>query len=182
MNNHYLIFETGGCAHSCVRLVQAPSRYDALKLYLEEEYSLIGFIINADGTVLYDKGMQAFPHLIALIESESKIWGEWQIRRLRPNAWESRYAEIYCGERAPDVETCFDLCRPAFRKDFPRVHEHAFLWYLTDAYLVTFYRRRRTRPNRPIEILGRYIIPHATYPEVQRWDGDYGEILARMWL
>jgi hypothetical protein len=179
MDNHYLIFEKPEWGHSAVRLLQAPSRYDALKLYVEEEYFPDDVIVNADRTVLFAARKQTFSHLLAFIESECKAQGEFQMRRLSADTWEARFSDVFCGERAPDVETYFDLCRPVFRKEFPRSRAPAFLWYLRDAYLVTFYRRHR---RRPIEILKRYIMPHETYPEVLPWDGDCAEILERLWL
>jgi hypothetical protein len=70
-----------------------------------------------------------------------------------------------------------ERCRLLLRQEFPRSRAKAFLWYLQDGALVTFYRR--TGPFQ-IEVLRRYLHGSAE-PAIQPWTGTYDDILAQMW-
>lgn len=179
--NHYLIFEAPQDGHTVVAMVQATSRYAAMKRYVEEEYSPRYVRFNDGGSVTDVNSLRpvTYPHLLAFIETKGKARGDWQMRRLPESTWEAPYRQVFCGEHGPDVENYIELCRPVFRKEFPRSRAHAFLWYLTDGYLVTFYRRPR-RSGLPLQILKRYIILHETYPQVLPWEGTYEEFLNRL--
>lgn len=181
--DHYFIFEAPQDGHTVVTMLQAASRYEALQRYFEEEYLRSQIRLNEDGTITDSttRRPDTYPHLLAFIEATGKVLGEWQMRRLPASSWETPFRPVFCGERRPDVENYFDLCRPIFQKEFPRSRAQAFLWYLTDGLLVTFYRRPR-RSGQPLQILKRYMIPNETYPQAFPWEGSYEELLDHLRL
>ena len=181
MQRHFIIFRRtqGHCANW---LVRAASLREALTRYALEEFATVG----ENGTLVVDNGDGGpivYEHPLAYIEDIEKVregsrdWNGWEIRELRPQHWEADYAEVFCSENPADVEDHIERCRPLLPKtDRP---SQAFVWYLKDGPLVTFYRRPR-KHRHPIDIVGRYLIPWRDWPQAREWSGTYDDILEQM--
>ncbi|HZT43519.1 MAG TPA: hypothetical protein VFA07_15250 [Chthonomonadaceae bacterium] len=178
---HFIIFQrtTGHCANW---LVRAPSIREAIILYVREELTGVGegeTFITSDGY----GGKVVYTHPLECIEAEEKIWhggkgwNGWEIRELTDQHWAARYAEVFCSENPYDVERYIAVCRPLLRARYPRSRARAFVWYLKEGPLVTFYRRKNPARRWPIEILVRYLLPWEDWPQVQEWSGSYDDIL-----
>src|SRR5947209_8560293 len=143
MKKHYLIFTGGRGYHSVVYLLRAPTLLGAIQRFLQEENSQVTF--GPDGSVREPDGRRVltYPHPLAYVEAQYKTHEEWQIRELPEWVWEREYTEdIFCGENADDIEWHVERCRPLLRQEFPRSRVPAFVWYLRDGALVTFYRKK----------------------------------------
>lgn len=55
------------------------------------------------------------------------------------------------------------------RSRHPRSRARAFVWYLIDGPLVTFYRPTRRGRRQPIEILDRCHLPWTEWPHASEW-------------
>lgn len=112
----------------------------------------------------------------------------WEIRALPQEAWEADYAEVFCSAETFSIGSYIELCRPVLRKKVPRSRARAFVWYLQDGPLVTFYRGKFD--SGPIDIVGRYLIPwqRQYYPNpyvltedtVQEWLGSFDDVLDQL--
>lgn len=173
MNRHFLIFERG--AHSVVHFVRAATITEAIRSYLAEQNSEIVF--QSDGSLL--EGKTRYEHLLAYVEAHYKVYDEWQIRELPEWAWLDAVAEVFCGESADGPLSIIDDCRPRFESRFPGVRARAFLWYLREGTLVTFYRKRANR----LTILQRYLWNWDGHTlTVEEWHGGYEEITKALFL
>jgi hypothetical protein len=183
---HFIIFQrTDG--HCATWLMRAATLREALLKYALEEF--MGAELQEDGSIAVEDGYggkSLYEHPLAAIESEAKTfnggcgWNGWEIRELQEQHWQAGFAEVFCSENPFDVQDYIELCRPLLRQRHPRSRARAFVWYLNDGPLVTFYRPTRPKRRWPIEILGRYQLPWATYPQVHEWSGTYEDILEQM--
>lgn len=200
---HYIIFERT-LGHCVTQLVRAASLQEALtKLAVGDREAKL----QSDGSLVTPDGI-IYPHSLAFIESHYKSndkydelqWSEkekkllngscWEIRVLPAEALDVEIAEVFCSAEPWSIGEYIRLCRSEFRKRYPRSRARAFVWYLNDGPLVTFHRRQNKAHDRPIEIVGRYLIswqrqhwprPYALTQEmVQEWHGNYDDILSRL--
>ena len=182
---HFIIFQrTDG--HCATWLLRAATLREALLKYALDE---LGAEPQEDGCLAVHDGYGGktfYEHPLACIESEEKTfnggigWNGWEIRELQEQHWQAGFAEVFCSENPFDVEGYIELCRPLLRQRYPRSRARAFVWYLKDGPLVTFYRRIRPKRRWPVEILGRYRLPRSEYPQVREWSGTYEDILEQM--
>jgi hypothetical protein len=183
---HFICFQrtSGHCANW---LIRAPSLREALIKYALKECS--GAELREDGSISVDDGYGGktlYPHPLACIESEVKVpcggedWHGWEIRQLQQAHWDADFTEIFCSENPYDLENYIELCRPLLRQRYPRSRAKAFVWYLNDGILVTFYRPIRKGRPLPIEVLGRYQLTSQKWPEAVEWHGSYDDILEQM--
>ena len=197
---HFIIFERNA-GHCVTILVQALSLRDALTKYAVTQ---LGYKLQSDGTLTRDTIV--YHHPLTLIEAECKSNNRydelqvdsrddrllnqacWEIRALSQKAWEAETAEIFCSAEPWSLSCYVALCRPALRKKVPRSRSRAFVWYLEDGPLVTFYRGKIN--NGPLDIVGRYFIPwqrqywpnpYTLTPEmVEEWQGTDDDLLSQM--
>lgn len=168
----YMIFFKGHKGnyggHAVVHLVEAPTRVDALYRLIESAYDM-NVTRYPDGSLQVD-GI-AYAHPLAYIEASFKRYGEWQMRLVREPTQEEPCKEVFCGEDAGSVDALIAECRRKFGKKRAK----AFVWYLRQGVLVTFYRAGK--PLR-IKIRKRYLCGY-DYSKwiVKPWKGDYTEIL-----
>jgi hypothetical protein len=200
---HYLIFERS-IGHCNTMLYQAPCLRDALTAYAVNN---CGALILDDGT-LTDSDGNTYSHPLAMIESMVKsnrhydelqldAGGEnvinqesWEIRELPREALAAPSADIFCSSYPWSLAEYIGLCRPVFRRTYPRSRALAFVWDFVSGPLVTFYKPTDRNYRRPIEVLGRYFIPWEPehypnpYPlsqlKVQEWHGTHQDIVDQM--
>ncbi len=148
-----------------------------------------GAELREDGGIAVDNGYGGktiYEHPLACIEAEEKTWNGgaswngWEIRQLQPQHWEAPLAEVFCSENPYDIEGYIACCRPLLRQCHPRSRARAFVWYLHEGPLVTFYRAAQRGQRGPIEVLGRYLLPWKQWPQPQEWTGTYDAILEQM--
>jgi hypothetical protein len=185
--HHFIIFRrTDG--HCVTWLMQAPSLRQALVQYALQECS--GAELCDDGSIAVDDGYGGkivYSHPLACIEAEEKVWdgsthwNGWEVRQLQQQHWDAPFAEVFCSEQPSAVEEYIEMCRPLLRQRHPRSRARAFVWYLIDGPLVTFYRPTRRGRRQPIEILGRYQLPSTEWPHACEWSGTHDDILKQMW-
>lgn len=169
MDETYLIFEGG--AHPTVYFVQAFSVNDAIWKYIMGLDT--GAILQADGSVLEDG--EYYPHVLAFIEASEKIHSEWQIRKMPDWVWQTPLVEAFCGESQDGPAYVIAECREHFAKAFPKSRAKAFVWYLKQGTLVTFYRKKGLFN---IIVLKRYLWNwDGQLLTVEEWDGDYRQII-----
>src|SRR5688572_29599328 len=137
MNKRFLIFERG--AHSVVHFVQASGATEAITRFIVNQNSRT--LLKLDGSV--QEGLHFYPHPLAYIESVYKAQGEWQIRELPEWVWQAEIVEAFCGESEDGPASIIADCRAHFAREFPRRRASAFVWYLRDGALVTFYQKKR---------------------------------------
>ena len=203
---HFIIFERA-IGHCVTELVQAASLREALTLYVTKVFAVK---VNGEGYLTSNAGTKDPPYLhpLEFIEANCKAtskfdeleWdgknvrllngSSWEIRLLPELAWQANFAEVFCSAEPWSLGEYIGLCRSALRQQFPRTRVRAFVWYLHDGPLVTFYRRKRNRDS--IEIVKRYIIhwQRQNYPRpyvltsemVQEWQGTYDDLLTQIKL
>ena len=197
---HFIIFERS-FGHCVTYLVQAISLKEASIKFAVREFRCK---VQEDGTIIFNQ--HRYSHPLELIEAEYKWharydelqWDKkqnkllngssWEIRGLPAAAWESEAAEVFCSADTFSIGSYIELCRLALRKRLPHSRARAFVWYLKDGPLVTFYRGKFD--TGPIEIVGRYLIPwqRQHYPNpytitedmVQEWHGSFDDVLDQM--
>jgi hypothetical protein len=168
MNKTYLIFDRGH--HSVIYLLQAESLRAAISKYISEYCSTT---TNEDGSLLEDGIF--YPHVLAYIEAFYKVCGEWQIRELPEWVFQGHLVEAFCGESPDGPESLISDCRKRFSEEFPDSLAEAFVWYLKQGTLVTFYQKVQASE---ITILKRYLWNWSGRTlSVEDWDGDYDQIL-----
>jgi len=182
---HFIIFRrTSG--HCVTWLMRAPSLREALIKYALKECS--GAELREDGSIAVDDGYSGrtiYTHPLACIEGEMKTWSGddwhgWEVRQLQQEHWDADFAEVFCSENPFDLALYIELSRPLLRQRHPRSRARAFVWYLTDGILVTFYRHARKGRRWPVELLGRYHLPGQKWPEAVEWHGSYEDILEKI--
>jgi hypothetical protein len=173
---HFVVFSGGRGGHSVIHFVAANDLLSAIKQIIGYEDSDVVF--NPDGTVtmLSDAPRPVvYPHPLAYIEASDKASREWQIRELPERVWTDAVAEVFCGENALDVEVYIEECRPLLRKQHPRSRAKAFIWYVKEGVIVTFFKCKGWYQ---IEVLARYLIPFGLPPgHAQPWSGTYDDLL-----
>ena len=175
----YLIFES--LAHSVIYFVQASSVNEALWQYVSGQNGRA--VLGADGSIRH--GDSHYSHPLAYIEANYKTQGEWQIRRLPKWVWQNSVVEAFCGESKDGFAWIIADCRVRFAEDFPRSRAKAFVWYLRQGTLVTFYRRQG--PFR-IKVLKRYLwqsdgtMMTDGQTKIEEWGGDYQQIMDSLLL
>ena len=174
MDQRYLIFQRD--AHSVVYFAQGQTIEEAIWNYISEISSEAKR--NADGSL--SEGAVQYSHPLAYIEANEKIYHEWQIRRLPDWAWADRFSEIFCGESIDGPPSVIAECRKHFVKDFPGSRAKAFVWYLEQGTLVTFFRKKGAFA---ITVLKRYLLDwDGNELTIEEWTGDYEEILQSLSL
>ena len=169
MDATYLIFER----HTATRvsLVRAASLTDAVCAYIAERTEE-DIVLQPDGSLRVIG--QSYPHPLAFIEALFKVDSEWQIRRLPEWAGASHTVTEFWGEDARYPAEMIKQCRPIFRKAFPRNRAKAFVWFLEQGTLVTFYHK--VKPYQ-IAVLARYLWSWKTGTlTITEWQGDYQQI------
>jgi hypothetical protein len=150
MPHRYLIFQKG--AHSVVHFVHGESCSQALWNYI-----LINnpsAVLDVDGSI--DCDGTTYASVLAYIESCEKIHGEFQIRQF-PEDWDATTPiEAFCGESSDGPGSVIKDCLGELRNDTGLKRPRAFVWYLTQGTLVTFYRKPRSF-MRPINVIRRYL-------------------------
>jgi hypothetical protein len=184
---HFICFRrTSG--HCATWLIRAASLREALIKYALEECG--GAELQEDGSITVDDGYGGktlYTHPLACIESEVKAsgsgddWHGWEVRQLQQAHWDADFTEVFCSENPFDLKHYIELSRPLLRQRYPRSRARAFVWYLVDGPLVTFYRPARKGRPWPIEVLGRYHLGQK-WPEAVEWNGTYDDILEQMVL
>src|SRR4051812_34323677 len=130
MGRAFIIFSGGRGNHSDVYSVRASTPLAAIQRWmLEMSWDLV---FRPDGSVLMPNGRKPilYPHPLAYIEANEKVFTEWQIREIPVGAWEKECEGLFCGECAYDIEGHVERCLPIFRQEFPRSRSRAFVWYL----------------------------------------------------
>lgn len=174
MDQRYLIFLRD--AHSVVYFAQGQTTEEALWNYIREMSSEAKR--NAEGSISVDSIQ--YPHPLAYIEANEKIHHEWQIRRLPDWTWEDPFSEIFCGESRDGPLDVIAECRKHFVKDFPGSRAKAFVWYLEQGTLVTFFRKKGAFT---ITVLKRYLWDwDGKELTIAEWTGDYAEITRSLCL
>lgn len=172
MNETYLIFARH--AHSVIFFVQASSASEAIWRYVSDQSDKV--VLQPDDSV-QDEGRH-YPHLLAYIEAIEKMHGEWQIRRLPEWVWQGQVVEAFCGESEDGPAEVIRQCREHFAKAFPGSRAKAFVWYLNQGTLVTFYRKQGAFN---IRVLVRYLWDWDGHRLlIEEWTGDYQQIIADM--
>lgn len=170
----YLIYHKGAngnySGHSLIFFVCAADATQAIVRFLLNECS----IVEEENGVLREYGV-AYPHPLAYIEATYKFYGEWQIRELPDWTLEQPVSEIFCGESDDVPAFITAICRTALRKQFPgRYRARAFVWYLRQGTLVTFFQGSARR----MKILKRYLWSWDGHTErVVEWNGDYKQLI-----
>jgi hypothetical protein len=167
MNKSYLIFERH--VHSVIYFMQASSIKEAICKYIVDQRSDDVVFLPDDS--LQDEDLY-YPHPLAYIEASEKVHGEWQIRELPEWVLQGSVVEAFCGESQDGPASDIAECRERFKGEFPKVRARAFVWYLKQGHLVTFYRRKN-----PFEIviLKRYLLK---WHSGMMWNGDPGPVLS----
>ncbi len=125
--------------HAVIHLVRAENATQALVRYLQTQLGDLN--LGQDGS-LTAHGIR-YPHPLAYIEAYEKRYCEWQMRRLPMLPVKEPVLEVMCGEDSDWPAYIVTRCRKEYRKEFPNSRAKAFVWYLQDGALVTFYRRNR---------------------------------------
>ncbi len=169
MDRRYLIFERS--AHSVVYFAQGQTTEEAIWNYISEMSS--SAVRHEDGTIT-DDALQ-YPHPLAYIEAMEKIHHEWQIRELPDWAWTDLFSEIFCGESMDGSPSVIADCRKHLIKDIPGSRAKAFVWYLEQGTLVTFYHKKGAFN---ITVQKRYLWNwDGIKLTVEEWTGGYDEII-----
>lgn len=173
MDKHYLIFVRN--SHSVVFFVQGRTPTDALWNYIAGEDDQV--TLNADGSLT--EGAHDYAHPLAYIEATEKIYHEWQIREVPDWAWSDSFAELFCGESTDGPPSVIADCRRQFVKDIPHSRANAFVWYLKEGALVTFYRKHGPQ----ITVMKRYRWNWDGHRvTVEEWVGDHEQIVQALYL
>lgn len=168
MNKRYLIFLR--YVHSVVYFVQGETPTEAIWNYISEINRQV--VLNPDGSITVDT--DNYPHPLAYIEANEKIYHEWQIRELPEWAWKDSFSEIFCSESQDGPLSDIAECRERFQVDFPKTRAKAFVWYLKQGHLVTFYCKKPSG----IVIIKRYLLNwDGSQLTVEEWVGDYEQIV-----
>ncbi|HEX5323532.1 MAG TPA: hypothetical protein VFW40_07080 [Capsulimonadaceae bacterium] len=125
-----------------------------------------------------------YTHPLEAIESMEKSLDGlhgflWEIQKVDDRKWESDFTELFLSKDPQAVQGYISECLPIYRKSFPRIRSHAFVWYLKSGALVTFHRIKPKAQSTPIEIVTRYLLPWRS-DTVESWEGTYDDILADM--
>lgn len=175
-NKHYLIYYKGASdnygGHSVIYFVLAPDPAQAIIRFLLVHYPEL--VVEDDGSILVNGAR--YPHPLAFVEVWFKTYGEWQIREFPEWTLLQSAAEVFCGESSDGPAEIVGLCRKLLTVQFPRSRARAFVWYLRQGTLVTFYRGRR---NGRMEVLQRCLWNWDGRTEtMEEWKGDYSTLMA----
>ena len=179
IRKHYLISQRYANSHSYVDFACAETPLMAMRQFLLNAWGQ-QLRLGDDDSLVLNSGSKPvlYPHPLALIESEYKTMGEWQIREFSEAVLNADFAEGFCGEDVGWIDTYYDDCRPHLRREFPRSRAKAFLWYLNEGALVTFYRRKGPGP---IDILRRYWHHwDGRNLTIEPWNGGYDDLLRQL--
>lgn len=176
---HFVVFSAD--AHPTVWLINSETLIEALYNYISEDYS----DFYKDGTWSIPDGHggeNIYLHPIELIENEEKCLHEWDIREVTDKNWNAPISEGLVGENPWDIQEHIRYALSAKHHIQPGQKPRAFVWYLQDGPLVTFYKRTRKRHPKPIIITERLLLPWKTWPQANFWHGTYNDIVEQMWL
>lgn len=185
-SRHFIIFQRTP-NHCATWLLKADTLYDAFRKYALDQFAREGengdLIVNtgSDDPIIFD-------HPLPCIEAIEKNqpyyrlgWSGWEIREIGQECWDAEMAEVFCSENPYDIREYISLCRPLLSESLPDSKARAFVWYLKDGPLVTFYRKRSSRWDwHPLQYLGRFLIPWAESSKPREWQGTYDDILDQM--
>lgn len=177
MNETYLIFDRH--VHSVIHFVQATSVSEAIWKYIS--YQREDAILQADGSIRGEDDY--YPDLLTYIEASGKMHGEWQIRKMPEWVWErvrqGQVVEAFCGESQDGPAEVIMQCRKHFTKAYPRSRAKAFVWYLKQGTLVTFYHKKGYN----IRVLKRYLWDwNGDRLKIEDWTGGNEQILESLLL
>ncbi len=170
----YLIYHKGANGssggHALIYFVYAADATQAIVRFLLNESS----IVEEENGTLRAYGA-VYPHPLAYIEASYKFYGEWQIRELPDWTLHQPVSEIFCGESDDGPPFIIAICRTALRRQFPgRYRARAFVWYLRQGTLVTFFKGGARR----MKILKRYLWSWDGHTErVVEYNGDYKQLM-----
>ncbi|MCW3096202.1 MAG: hypothetical protein JWL77_1820 [Chthonomonadaceae bacterium] len=168
----YLIF-SHVTVHAVVHIVEAPNLTDALWHYIWMVHNP-DIVRRPDGS-LEDDGL-VYEHPLEFIEANEKRYGEWQMRLLLEPTPEEPVTEAFCGDDEDNVEYVVAECR----RKFGTKRTKAFVWYVREGTLVTFYRK--SKPYR-IKVLKRYLCNYEGGPRnIRVWKGDYTDLMDALYL
>ena len=172
VQQRYLIYESG-YSHAVVHLVDAPNPTEALWRYLWMAVDA-DIVRQADGS-LEDDGIR-YAHPLDFIEAGFKRYGDWQMRLLLEPTAEESCTEVFCGDDAESVDYVIAECRRKFGKKRAK----AFVWYIDEGMLVTFYRK--SKPYR-IKVLKRYLYNYEGGKRtIKVWKGNYESLMDSLYL
>jgi hypothetical protein len=173
----YLIFTRRQHSHSAIFFVQSSSVNEAVWHYMHKQIN-DSMRLNEDGSV--QEYNHRYPHVLAYIEANEKITGEWQIRKIPEWVWQEQVVEAFCGESEDGPAYVIKECRPYFTQAFPSSRAKAFVWYLNQGTLVTFYHKTGAFQ---IKILKRYLWKwDGEQTRIEEWTGGYNEIATSLLL
>lgn len=177
VQQRYLIYFRGRNGnfggHAVVHLVEASTPTDALWRYLWRAVDS-DIVRRPDGSI--EEAGIVYAHPLDLIEAGFKRYGEWQMRLLLEPTPEEPCAEAFCGEDADNVADVIAECR----RKFGTKRAKAFVWYLREGMLVTFYRKGK--PYR-IKVLERYLCSYAGGKiTIKPWKGDHKDLMDALHL
>lgn len=90
-------------------------------------------------------------------------------------AWTNPFSEIFCGESLDGPPAVIAECRKRLVKDVPGSRAKAFVWYLAQGTLVTFYHKKGAFN---ITVLKRHLWNwNGREMTVEEWTGSYDEIV-----
>lgn len=168
----YLIY-SHSTVHAVVHLVEASSPTDALWEYIWMARNA-DIVQRSDGS-LEDDGI-LYAHPLEYIEASDKRYGEWQMRLLLDLTPEEPCIEAFCGDDADNVGYVIAECRRKFGKKRTK----AFVWYLREGTLVTFYRKSKSYR---IRVLKRYLCNYEGGKRtIKVWKGDYADLMEALYL
>ena len=168
-----MVYSKGaGSGHSVVYFILAENVTQAMARFLVNQNDFLTQLAN--GYLL--EGLDLVRHPLAYVKANYKIHGEWQIRELPEWTLQHQVAEVFCGESSDGPAEIIAICRTELKKIFPRSRPRAFVWYLKQGTLVTFYRRGKPFQ---IEVVKRYLWNwHGHDETLEEWAGDYEQITA----
>ncbi len=176
---HFVVFAAH--AHPTVWLINAETLLIALSNFIKECYG--PNLTCQDGKWIVPNGYggkNVYVHLIQYLENEVKSEYTWHISEITDDHWNAPIAEALVAENPWEVKDHIERASTARRQTQLGRKQHAFIWYLQDGPLVTFYERNRKRSEHPIKITERFLLPRATWPQVIKWTGTYNDIAEQL--
>lgn len=176
---HFLIFRSVPGSHSYVSIANGSSLLSAICSAITSDDASAVLLDNGGLTIADDSRTISYPHPLAYVEANYKIAGAWDIRHLPETAWSVPYFEGALVTENPDcLNDVVSLCKPLFRKEYPRKRCLSFVWRLESGKLVSFCRK--TGPFQ-IEVLVRYLVSADDSTDIMRWTGTYDDLLKSLW-
>lgn len=174
---HFVVFAAQ--AHPSVWLIKAETLLAAVGNYIEGEW----LDAYKDGKWSVPDGYggkHIYEHPIEYLEQQEKCDYTWNITELTDAHWNSPFAEAMCADNPWEIKSYITDALPARQHAQPGKKPRAFVWYLQDGPLVTFYERVRKKGAKRIQVTERFSMPWKTYPQAFAWNGTYDDIAAQL--